>query len=185
MVRTGICATLDDTEFRGVFVDEQDLSTWVASGGYVVMSVASQADVDLVVDLRSESEDAVLITISPTPSLATAAVVAGANASLPEEGDVGAIVAALRASQAGLIVLSEAVARALAVRFGVGDTVQLTAEEQQWLAQLASGDTVSVVAERAGYSNREMFRLLAACYKKLGAEHRIGALLAAAKAGLI
>ena len=185
MVRTGICATLDQTEFHGVALDECDLLAWVAKGGYVVMNLETQADLDLVIDLREESADCVLVTISGTSDLATAAVAAGANASLPQEGDAYGVVLALRASRAGLIVLPEALGWDLAAKAGRLGDVQLSTDEQRWLTQLASGATVSDVAHDAGYSSREMFRLLGACYKKLGAEHRTGALLVAAKAGLI
>jgi DNA-binding CsgD family transcriptional regulator len=51
------------------------------------------------------------------------------------------------------------------------------------LRQLAAGATVAQLADRAGYSERAMFRLLHALYRQLGARSRIEAILHAQTSG--
>jgi DNA-binding NarL/FixJ family response regulator len=62
---------------------------------------------------------------------------------------------------------------------------QVTAVEAGWLRTLAAGATVAELAEDAGYSERSMFRHLAAIYGTLGAANRFEALLAAERLGLL
>ena len=61
----------------------------------------------------------------------------------------------------------------------------LSARDVAWLRALADGVTVSSLARASGYSQREMYRLLAALYARLGADSRTDALLRADRAGLL
>lgn len=185
MVRQGIGAMLDSTEFNPVDIDEDHLGAWVSAGGRVVLCIDTELDVELVVDLRQESQDAVLITIAETTDLACAALRAGANASIPVEADAHGVVLALRAADAQLTLLPQQLGMELASRSETESSIDLTDAEVGWLTMLSTGATVAKVADEAGYSSREMFRLLGACYKKLGAETRIGALIRAARLNLI
>ena len=55
--------------------------------------------------------------------------------------------------------------------------------EVDWLRMLANGSTVKQVADRAGYSERMMFRLLRDLYGRLGVRGRVEAILLARKRG--
>ena len=55
--------------------------------------------------------------------------------------------------------------------------------EISWLQTLASGLTVAQLADRAGYSERAMYRLLHGLYAKLNAKTRTEALLRARERG--
>jgi len=176
---------LDATEFDPVDIAEDHLYDWVSGGGRVVVGIDTELDVKLVVDLRHESPDAVLITIIETADLACAALRAGANASIPIEADALGVVLALRAADAQLTLLPQQLGLELASRSAAESMVDLSDAEVRWLTMLGNGATVAEVADEAGYSSREMFRLLGACYRKLGAETRIGGLLRAARLNLI
>ena len=54
-----------------------------------------------------------------------------------------------------------------------------------WLRALAAGATVHQLAERIGYSEREMYRLLRAVYDRLGVPNRTQALVWATRQGIL
>ncbi len=54
-----------------------------------------------------------------------------------------------------------------------------------WISALADGQTVSRLAESAGYSERAMHRHLKEVYGRLGARNRTEALVRTAQAGLL
>ncbi|HEX8630188.1 MAG TPA: hypothetical protein VF755_18680, partial [Catenuloplanes sp.] len=57
--------------------------------------------------------------------------------------------------------------------------------EVSWLRALVDGVTVASLARAVGYSQREMYRVLASLYARLGADNRTGALLHADRWGLL
>jgi DNA-binding NarL/FixJ family response regulator len=63
--------------------------------------------------------------------------------------------------------------------------VKLSAQETQWIRGLASGVTVAELADRVGYSERELYRLLKRLYTRLGVERRSEALVRAGTLGLV
>lgn len=75
------------------------------------------------------------------------------------------------------------VAAALATVAPVPSRNPLSAEQVAWLRQLASGATVAQLAERAGYSERAMYRLLQALYRELGVRSRNQAIMQAQQKG--
>ncbi len=103
------------------------------------------------------------------------------DASLDEVVDV--VVAALH----GQTLMPLAVARALArsARGAKAHVRRLRAEEVGWLRGLADSLTVSSLARSTGYSEREMYRLLAALYRRMGAASRTEALLLAQQWGVL
>ncbi len=68
---------------------------------------------------------------------------------------------------------------------GPGAVPALAEHERRWLCPLADGTTVAALARRVGYVEREMHRLLAAFYRRLGASTRTEALLAAQRPDLL
>jgi len=54
-----------------------------------------------------------------------------------------------------------------------------------WLSILANGGSVHDLAERVGYSERALYRLLHALYGRLGVSSRTEAILQASRRGLL
>jgi DNA-binding NarL/FixJ family response regulator len=112
------------------------------------------------------------------------AVRAGARSVLPRGVAQDSLRRTVEATMDGQAVLPAAVADLL-----------LSGRDQQtetvdparigWLGKLASGTTVAQLATQAGYSERAMFRLLAALYREMGARNRIEAVMQARDRGWI
>lgn len=94
------------------------------------------------------------------------------------------IVLAVRAAHRALSCLPTAAARALT---GAREqqTPALTDNERRWLRALAENVTVASLARASGYSQREMYRVLAELYSRLGVTTRTEALLRADRLGLL
>ena len=125
----------------------------------------------------------VVLVHEPTPEkyrrlLATCAAVLPASS--PDDDVVVAVAGAWRA----LTTLPTAAARTLSGAHH-GEPVAVTPREAAWLRALADGVTVASLARASGYSQREMYRLLAAVYARLGTDNRTDALLRADRAGLL
>jgi len=136
----------------------------------------------VVAEVAPEAGYVVLVD-DPTPDtyrklLATCTAVLPASS--PDQDVVVAVASAWRA----LTCLPIEAARALSGADGVG-RVTLSARDIAWLRALADGVTVGSLARASGYSQREMYRLLAAVYARLGADSRTEALLRADRAGLL
>jgi DNA-binding NarL/FixJ family response regulator len=130
-------------------------------------------DVPLVVLLRQQSV------------VATAqAVDAGAAAVAGWDVDAPALLALVEAACTGLAAVPRHVARRMAAGAQAQTPVELTDDERQVLADLCQGVSVSRMALRLGYSERETFRRLAHLYRKIGVANRTGAVMAAARWGL-
>jgi DNA-binding NarL/FixJ family response regulator len=61
----------------------------------------------------------------------------------------------------------------------------ITSEELEWVRLLSTGHTVIGLSSEFGYSERAMFRRLAALYRRLGAANRDEAMVAAERFGLL
>ena len=72
-----------------------------------------------------------------------------------------------------------------AITGGEGRRPGFTSHELTWLRKLADGAKVAALARTAGYSQREMYRLLADLYARLGTSTRTEALLRADRWGLL
>jgi DNA-binding CsgD family transcriptional regulator len=94
------------------------------------------------------------------------------------------VLAVVRAAATGHTLLPLRVARGLC-RSHAGRAPELLARERSWLRHLADSGTVASLAATAGYSEREMYRLLGSIYTRLGASNRTEALLLAERWGLL
>ncbi len=186
IVRQGIEATFAGTEFCSADVCESDLPAWGRDGGQILVEVHGDPDIQLVADLRAGSPDVVVVTLVAAGSdrLVEASLSAGANSAVPLGADTNGILLALRAAVEKLTVLPHSVGRSMANGHSEKPP-SLSEAEVEWLRALAAGRTVRQIADDSGYSPREMFRLLNRCYLKLGETTRLGALLKAAKLGVV
>jgi DNA-binding NarL/FixJ family response regulator len=100
------------------------------------------------------------------------------------DDELSRIVGVVRAAADGHTLMPRDIARTLC-RPRNGPPPQLSPREREWLLRLADSWTVGGLARRAGYSEREMYRLLADVYARLGASNRTEALLFADRWGLL
>ena len=106
------------------------------------------------------------------------------TAALPAGSADDDIVLAVRAAHRALSCLPTTTARALAGALEER-TPAFTDKERGWLRALAENVTVASLARASGYSQREMYRLLAELYSRLGVTTRTEALLRADRLGLL
>jgi DNA-binding CsgD family transcriptional regulator len=112
------------------------------------------------------------------------ALQAGATGVIPMDAGFDQVVAVVKAASAGLTLLPRLMAKALC-RPQAGPPPQLLPRERRWLRHLADSGTVGSLAGEAGYSEREMYRLLGGLYGRLGASNRTEALLLAERWGML
>jgi DNA-binding NarL/FixJ family response regulator len=89
-----------------------------------------------------------------------------------------------RAAASGSMLLPREIARQMCRRT-VAPAPEVSSLERAWLRYLAGSGTVTGLARASGYSEREMYRLLGALYRRLGAANRTEALLLAERWGML
>ena len=113
-------------------------------------------------------------------------VLAVCTGAVPMSCELGAISAALHAAVHGLLALPVGDGRALLTTRPAPETVpELAPRERAWLRALSDRATVAGLGPAYGYSEREMYRLLAGVYARLGTANRTQALLRAQEWGLL
>jgi DNA-binding NarL/FixJ family response regulator len=174
------------------YVPEQpdDPLAWAAKEGprAVLLAVEASEDLGLMIDLQAEREDLVVVALvrDASPDAFCQALSLGACSAAGWDATGEEVIALLAAGLQDRSIIPTPVARRLArQRSGGQPAVGLTEMQVEWLSRLASGVTVSALAARAGYSEREMYRLLAATYQVLGTENRSQALVKAARWGVL
>src|SRR5690606_19719975 len=117
--------------------------------------------------------------------LGTRAVRAGAQSVLPREVTAAVLRRTVEATLDGQAVLPTDVVTALATgaHWAATRPETLSPQRLSWLRQRAEGVTVAELADRAGYSERAMFRLLQALYREMGVTTRIQAIVRAQERG--
>ncbi|AVT34301.1 DNA-binding response regulator [Plantactinospora sp. BC1] len=164
-----------------------DVVGWARRRGsaVVLLTVLSESDWDLLAQLCATATSYGVIALLDDESvvLGTRAMRAGARSVLPRGVTVATLQRTVEAMIGGQAVMPSAVAAALAADTRSGVERSPSAEQLSWLRQLAAGSTVAQLADRAGYSERAMFRLLNALYRQIGAGSRIQAIMRAQEAG--
>lgn len=167
------------------------LSSWAPGrdGVSVVVELADTTDLADIRSFRDEHPHTPLVAVVGSIDVATVARLfrAGASAAVSHDVDADELARVLLLTRDGTTVLPLAVAQSMAQL--VPDEHDLPSwigtEETLWLRAMAGGETVSDVAEWAGYSERAMFRQLRALYQRLGVHNRTEALLWAKQRGLL
>jgi DNA-binding NarL/FixJ family response regulator len=124
----------------------------------------------------------VVLVAEPDPARYRQLLASGTSA-LPSDSSDDDVVLAVEAAARALTCLPAAALRAAGRDDGHPPAV--SRREVSWLRSLGGGDTVAGVARTAGYSQREMYRLLRDLYGRLGAGNRTEALLRADRLGLL
>lgn len=185
---TGLAGALAPTGFSLEEVSEP--LPWLKRhhGAAVLVGVREMAEFDVVIELKAEDPDSIVVTLLNDESVETieASLRAGASASVALNARADEVALTLHAALLNRTLLPIRVARSMA-----GDTRQRTRPdsigdtELSWFRDLAAGKTVAELATRMGYSEREMYRRLQRVYARIGASGRIDALLRVARWGLL
>ena len=182
--------------------DRLRVSRALASGGYKAVIpldvrswVAARPEAVLVTDDEERSSAVRRAIVLAAPATATIILVhapdpdkyrkllATCTAVLPRSAPEPDVLCAVNAAWRALACLPVSVLRGLTGTDG--NRPVLEARELAWLRRLAGGATVAGLARAAGYSEREMYRLLSATYGSLGADTRTESLLRADRWGLL
>jgi DNA-binding NarL/FixJ family response regulator len=185
----GVANTL--AEAGHVAETPDDVVAWVRHPGapVVLMTVLGEPDWRLLAEIISTRPDAVIIVMLPARDAETwvRALTAGAMGALPRDTSAEVMCETIATAAAGGSLLPFDVLRALVASLQpnatIGSARPVSDQEVGWLRLLAIGTTVARLAERAGYSERMMFRLLADVYRRLGASNRTTAIMRARDAG--
>lgn len=185
--RHGVMAALGDAGFRSE--TPEDLMAWVRDEQrrVVLMTLRSADDWALLGQLHRARPDVIVVAILEDAGVTAyvRALSAGAVSAVPRDAAPEGIRQVFEAAMRGISLLPVEVVRALASPGERSPQAQdaPTAHEIEWLQQLAGGVTVAQLADRAGYSERAMFRLLRSLYAKLDVKSRTEALMLAHERG--
>ena len=179
------------------------LAAAFADVGFAVEELAgydeAATDVDAVAfTIDSEEAWAGLAALVEVPRAAVVALLADATVTgyrralrlglagtVPREAPTEQIVAVVCAALAGTTLLPCPIARQLAERCGIEQPLPISDSEASWLRAMAEGTTIATLAQAARYSERQMHRLIANLYKRIGAANRQQALVFAARYGIL
>jgi DNA-binding NarL/FixJ family response regulator len=185
----GLIAMLGEAGFSPEAPD--DLLAWAGQEQrqVVVMTLRSPEDWSLVAALRRRRMDLVIVAVleeTTVPSYVRA-LIAGATAVVRRDASPAMMRRIFEDAVNGMSLLPVDVVRVLASADEPSGTdeggVALSHREVEWLRELASGATVAKLAEKAGYSERAMFRLLKNLYSQMGVQGRTQALMLAKERG--
>jgi DNA-binding NarL/FixJ family response regulator len=184
--RQGMLAILVEAGFAAE--TPEDLFHWVHQDHrkVVLLTLGTAVDWMVLERLRSETPEVVVIAVLADASVQSCvrAVVAGAMAVVARDADPEMVRRVFEDAVRGVSALPLDVVAALAAPHERSEHVQEPSEsELAWLQGLANGATVSQLAERSGYSERAMFRLLRELYGRLEVKNRTEALMLSQRRG--
>jgi DNA-binding NarL/FixJ family response regulator len=185
--RHGLMAALGEVGVRSEAPD--DLMAWIREEQrrVVLMTLRSAEDWALLTQLHRVRPDIVVIAVLEETGVSAyvRALAAGAVSAVPRDAPPEGVRQVFEAAVSGTSLLPIEVVRLLV---SPGESTPETPDlpsphEIEWLQQLATGVTVAQLADRAGYSERAMFRLLRNLYAKLDVRTRTEALMFARERG--
>lgn len=169
----------------------EDLLAWAAAEGrqrVVLLSLLRPTDWSLLAALRESRPTLTLIAAIENGDLELSlrALLSGAVGVVAREADSDTIRSVLAAAAAGRSILPIDVIRALTSSDRPPPSRSIPSERDiSWIRQLSQGQTVARLAERSGYSERMMFRLLSDLYQRWGVANRTEAIIHARDNGWV
>lgn len=154
----------------------------------LLLMVNQPEDYDLVVDLRADAPQSVVIALlDPANAEAVAASLrAGATGAVGLFSSSEEVALAIEAATEAKVVIPTELARSMMkTSLSKGDPRMLSAFDIECLRALAGGEKVATLAARLNYSEREMYRRLKRLYNRMSVSGRTEALLLAVRWGLI
>jgi DNA-binding NarL/FixJ family response regulator len=167
----------------------EELLAWIRDEQrpVVLLTLLSSDDWSLLTRLRETRDDTMVIAVLADRSTRShvQAILGGAVAAVARDALPETVREVFEAALAGKSLLPVEVVRILSTSQSVPDEDQSAASPHEigWLRELALGTTVARLADRAGYSERAMFRQLHALYLRVGARNRTEALMRAHERG--
>jgi DNA-binding NarL/FixJ family response regulator len=174
-------AVLGDVGFEPQ--NHEELLSWIREERrpVVLLSLLSSEDWRLLARLREARADTMVIAVlaDAKTSSHVQAILGGAIAAITRDALPQTVRKVFDAAIAGESILPVEVVRGLTTSQPSPEEWVPSPQEVGWLRELAFGTTVAQLADRAGYSERAMFRLLRNLYVRIGARSRMEALIRA------
>lgn len=183
MFRYGLVACLTAAGYRVETPD--DPPDWAVRGGssLVLLTLADAGDWLLLADLAA-GRPVIAVLCGGSADEGVRAVRGGARSVVPRMVTPETLRRTVAATLDGQSVLPTAVSRALVGNVPVpAASSSLSAAQLSWLRELAAGRTVAGLAGHVGYSERAMFRMLRATYRRMGVRTRTEAIARAGEWG--
>ncbi len=187
--RRGVSSVLAEAGY--VSLEIEDLTSWKPGRGGrgVVMAITGPQSLAQLVEFAELYPRMPVVAVVVELSLASfaEAIRAGAMAVIDDDEPLDALVTVIEAALRGRSAVPEPVIRAMAARIPLAPDAAswVTEEEAAWLRDLANGRTVADVADRVGYSEREMYRNLRDTYARIGVTNRTEAIVWATRHGVL
>ncbi len=185
--RRGVMAALGEAGLIAEVPDDPLAWTQGRGRAVILLTLASSTDWQLLAELRQAGSDPVVVAVLPDASVPAylRALSGGAAAVMPRDASPGRLRQVYEQALSGMSLLPFDVVQALARSrtVSVERADRPGARELEWLRELAGGATVAHLAERSGYSERAMFRLLRDLYRRMGVRNRTQALIRAQEQG--
>jgi DNA-binding NarL/FixJ family response regulator len=187
--RRGLSLVLEKAGF-GPVEDPDDAPGWAATPGcrVLLVTVRSASDWVQVRNLADSSCEVIVVAllVDPTADRHSEALRAGAKGATAWDSTPELIVEVVSAAVRGYAFLPSSVARAIATgQPPVFDRDWVTPEEVEWLRMLAAGSTIHELADKVGYSERALYRVLHGLYGRMRVANRTEAILQANRWGLL
>lgn len=186
MFRRGLASALTEA---GYDVDcPDDVVAWVGCRVSTMLAVVLTVDDDASLRLLERLTKAprptpVVAVVDPTWSVRAAR--AGARSVLPRGSDAPALRRTVESTMDGQSVMPAGLIAQVAAPPGVDKTGKISDAGAVWLRELAAGATVTQLAARHRYSEREMYRKLRALYREMGVKGRLEAIMRAREMGVL
>jgi DNA-binding NarL/FixJ family response regulator len=187
LFRSGMMSTLREAGYLSE--DPDDLLEWMTEQQRraVLITLYSPEDWTMMRELVAANQDLIvvaLLTDSSTQAYVQA-VRSGAATAVPRDAPVDTVRRVFEEALVGRCVLPIQVVKLLAAEHvdSVQNSRRIPSKEINWLRELANGSTVAELAEKNGYSERAMFRLLRNLYARMNVRTRTEALIKANREG--
>lgn len=185
--RRGLGAELETAGYVVADVEDPRVQPLVTGVDVVLLTVRTPEDWRTLRDVAANGAvRLVALLVDATPERQAEALRSGAHGVVGWEAAPETIIAVVSAAAADLTLLPAPVAQAIA-RAGAPlyEPDLLSPEEIDWLRLLSQGLNVQQLAEKAGYSERALYRLLQRVYVKMRVASRAEAIIQARRWGLL
>ena len=185
--RAGLLAVLAGEGFHCAHPDAVEATVAQPGRKALLITIRSDSEWETVnrYGHRCPTTVVIALLVDASPAGYRDAFRAGACSAVPFDAPVETIVAVLRAALDQHALLPVELAQALAS----GDNGQtrgwITDSEAEWLRHLKTGMTIAKLAEKVGYSERSLYRLLHDMYGRMQVSNRTEAIAKAARLGII
>lgn len=177
---------------RGHTVETPErIEPWALEHGpkLILHARQTQADIDAIDHLLGTGRELSVVALldEDDADAIRRAFRAGCTGAAPVSAPVESIVRVVEAALRGETLIPAGVAQLMAATAPADppDTLWLSGIERRALEMLAAGSKTNEIADEAGYSERETFRILGDLYLKMGVTNRSQAIATAARWGLL